>query len=95
MKSKEEHVWEELLAQSAPTFAGETSPPFGFTSRVLAALRDQSRQEAAWEAVGLRAIIASLAAVVGIALITFVLHDRDDLDPAVKSIALVENVQVS
>jgi hypothetical protein len=95
MKSREEKLWENLLAQSAPTFAGEVSPPYGFTTRVLAAVRDQHRQEAVWERVGRRAIIASLAAVVGIALVTFVRHDSDDLDPAVKSVALVENVQVS
>jgi hypothetical protein len=95
MKSKEENVWESLLAQSAPTFAGEVSPPYGLTTRVLAAVRERRQQEAIWERIGLRAIFASLTAVVGIALITFVLHDRDDLDPAMKSIAQVENVQVS
>jgi hypothetical protein len=95
MKSKEDMMWESLLAQSAPTFAGETTPPYGLTTRVLAAVRDLQQQEAVWERVGLRAIFVSLAAVVGIALLTFVRHDSDDLDPAVKSVALVENVQVS
>jgi len=95
MKSREDQLWESLLAQSAPTFAGEVSPPYGLTTRVLAAVREQHQQEAVWERVGRRAIFASLAAVVGIALITFIRHDSDDLDPAVKSIAQVENAQVS
>jgi len=95
MKSKEDMMWENLLAQSAPTFNAEVTPPYGLTTRVLAAVREQQQQEAVWERVGRRAIFASLAAVVGIALLTFVRHDSDDLDPAVKSVALVENVQVS
>jgi hypothetical protein len=95
MKSKEDQVWENLLAQSASSFDGETTPPYGLTTRILAAAREQRQQEALWERVGRRAIFASLAAVVGIALITFVRHDSDDLDPAVRSVALVENVQVS
>jgi hypothetical protein len=95
MKSKEDTTWEHLLARSAPTFVGETTPPFGLATRVLAAARDQRQQEAVWDRVGRRAIFTSLAAVVGIALLTFVRHDSDDLDPAVKSVALVEDIQVS
>jgi len=95
MKSKEDMMWESLLAKSAPAFAGEATPPYGLTTRILSAVREQQQQQAAWERMGLRAIFASLAAVVGIALLTFVRHDPDDLDPAVKSVALVENVQVS
>ena len=95
MKSKEDMMWESLLAKSALTYTGEATPPYGLTTRILALVRDQKQQEAVWERVGRRAIFASLAAVVGIALLTFVRHDSDDLDPAVKSVALVENVQVS
>ncbi len=95
MKSKEDMMWESLLAKSAPTFAGKTTPPYGLTTRILASVRDQRQQEVIWERVGRRAIFAALAAVVGIALLTFVRHDSDDLDPAVKSVALVEDVQVS
>jgi hypothetical protein len=65
--------------------------------RVLAALRDQQRQQAMWERTGRRAIFASLAAVLGMALFTFITSQRqsNDLDPGVQSLALVENVQVS
>jgi hypothetical protein len=97
MKTREDHVWESLLTASAPAFAVATEPPFGLATRVLAALRDQQRQEAAWERTGLRAILASIATVTGLALVTFAVtqHQSDDLDPGVQSMALVENVQVS
>jgi hypothetical protein len=97
MNMKEDHVWESLLAQSRPAFAGETDIPFGLTTRVLAALRDQQKQEAVLERTGRRAIFASLAAVLGMALFTFFMahHQADETDPGVQSMALVENVQVS
>ena len=97
MNMKEDHVWESLLAQSTPAFAGATEVPFGLPTRVLAAWREQRGQEAMWERTGRRAIFASLAAVLGLALVTFITvrHQSDDLDPGVQSLALVENVQVS
>jgi hypothetical protein len=97
MNMKEDRVWESLLAQSAPAFAGETDVPFGLPTQVLAALRDQQRQQAMWERTGRRAIFASLAAVLGMALFTFITSQRqsNELDPGVQSMALVENVQVS
>jgi hypothetical protein len=97
MNMKEDHVWESLLTQSTPAFACETDVPFGLSTRVLAALRDQQGREAMWERTGHRAIFASLAAVLGMAVFTFVMarHQSDELDPGVQSLALVENVQVS
>jgi hypothetical protein len=97
MKTREDHVWESLLTQSTPAFAGAIEPPFGLATRVLAGLRDQQRQEAAWERTGLRAIFASLVTVAGLALVTVVVtqHQSGDVDPGVQSMALVENVQVS
>lgn len=97
MKTREDHVWESLLLQSAPAFTGETVPPFGFSTRMLAGLRDQQRQEASWERTGLRAIFASLVAVAGLALVTIVMADyqSNKIDPGVQSLALVEHLQVS
>jgi hypothetical protein len=94
---KEDNVWDSLLAQSLPAYAGETDIPFGLSTRVLANLREQQRQEGALERTGRRAIFASLAAVLGLALFTFFMahHEADDTDPGVQSLALVENVQVS
>jgi hypothetical protein len=97
MNMKEDRVWESLLTQSTPAFAAETEVPFGLPTRVLAALRDRQGQEAMWDRIGHRAILASLGAVLGLALLTFVVarEQSDDLDPGVQSLALVENVQVS
>ena len=97
MSTKDEQFWQALLAQSAPAFAGETEPPYGFTTRILAAARDEKRQEKAMERVGLRALFASLAVVTLTAVVTigWQMQDSRDLDPGVKSLALVENFQVS
>jgi CRISPR/Cas system endoribonuclease Cas6 (RAMP superfamily) len=97
MSIKEEEIWRALLAQSAPAFAGETEPPYGFTGRVLARARAERQQKNAFERMGLRAIMASLGVVacLGVVTIGLQMQDREDVDPAIKSMALVENVQVS
>jgi hypothetical protein len=95
---KEDQTWRDLLAQSGHTFAGETEPPFGFATRLLAAVREERRQQAALERMGWRAILASLAMVVVAGALTAGLQiagDPEDPEPGVKSMALVENVQVS
>jgi hypothetical protein len=58
MNTREDNVWKSLLAQSAPTFAGDMTPPLGLAARILAGAREARVQEAAWERVGLRAILA-------------------------------------
>jgi hypothetical protein len=97
MKTKEDFVWESLLAQSAPAFAAETTPPFGLTTRVLAAVREERQQAAAGDRVGRRAIWASLIAVLVLGAVTVARHQprQDDVDLPVRNLALVENVQVS
>jgi hypothetical protein len=97
MKTREDNVWKSLLTQSAPAFAADVELPFGLATRVLAGVRHQHRQEAAWERTGLRAIFASLAAVVGLALFTFVVerHRSNEIDPGIPSLAVVENLPVS
>ncbi len=96
MKTKEDRVWESLLAQSAPAFAAETTPPFGLATRVLAGVRDERQQVATWDRVGRRAIWASLTAVLIMGAVTMARHERhDDVDPTVRNLALVENVPVS
>jgi len=97
MKTREDHVWESLLTQSTPAFAADIEPPFGLATRVLAGVRDQQRQEAAWERTGLRAVFASLAAVLGLALFTFVVerHRSNEIDPGIPGLAVVENLPVS
>jgi uncharacterized membrane protein len=95
MNTQEDNVWKSLLAQSAPTFAGAMTPPLGLAARVLAQTRDARVQEAAWERVGLRAILASLAAVGVLAAVTLSSWHRDDVDVPVRGLAAIEDMQVS
>jgi hypothetical protein len=95
MNTREENVWKSLLAQSAPTFAGDGAPPPGLATRVLAHAREARAQEATWERIGLRAIFASLALVVVMTAVTFANLRADDADAPVRGLAQLENVQVS
>lgn len=96
MSQQEDQTWRILLEQSAPTFAGPAEPPYGLATRVLAAARDRQRRQEVVERIGLRAIFASLALVAITGVLTLSLHPAGDGDdPAVRSMALVENVQVS
>jgi hypothetical protein len=95
MKSREDIVWESLLAKSAPAFAAEGTPPFGLATRVLAAVREERQQTAVWDLVGRRAILASLTAVLAIGALTVVRHQDNDVDIQVKNLALVETAPVS
>ena len=97
MSTKEDNLWASLLAQSAPTFTGDAEPPYGLATRVMAGVREEKRQQDALERIGLRAIFASLAVVACTAVLTigFQMGDSEDLDPGVKSLALVEKLQVS
>jgi hypothetical protein len=95
MNTREDNVWKSLLAQSATTFDGNLAPPFGLAARVLAGVRETRVQEAAWERIGLRAIFASLVAVAVMTAVTFAKVGHDDTDAPVRSLAQLENVQVS
>jgi hypothetical protein len=95
--TREDEKWQLLLSRCAPTFAGETTPPYGFITGTMAQLRTEKRQEEELERIGWRALLASLATLMAIATLTAGLHlrDRNDLEPGVKSIIEVENVPVS
>ena len=95
MNTREDIVWKSLLAQSAATFDGGMTPPLGLAARVLAGVRETRVREAAWERIGLRAIFASLVAVVVMTVVTFAQVGRDDADAPVRSLAQLENVPVS
>lgn len=89
--------WQQLVALSAPTFLGVTNPPYGFTTATLARLREESRQTAMIERIGLRAIFASLGMLV---LAAGILEGArymttSDLEPGLNNIVQVENVAVS
>ncbi len=95
--NKHDQHWQNLVALSAPTFTGDDAPPFGFATRMLARLRDESRQREAVERVGFRALFVSIAvlAVTTGALVAFDSLDRGDLEPGVSSLVQVDNVPVS
>jgi hypothetical protein len=93
-----DQIWKNLLAQSAPTFAGEAEPPYGFVTSTLAALRVESRQEREIERIGWRAVMASLAALgVAAALtLTVSLHNQGpDFEPGVRGLVQMDNLPYS
>ncbi len=93
----EDGHWQNLLAASAPAFAGETEIPYGLTTRVLARLREETRQQDLMERIGLRALLASLAMLVAAGALTVALQDsnRTDLEPGLRSIVQVQDVPLS
>ena len=91
-------TWMKLLARSAPTFAGDATPPYGFVTSALAGLRAERRQQRELERIGWRALLASLAALAVAAALTVTLGLRDqnsDFDPGVRSLVQVDNLPYS
>jgi hypothetical protein len=97
MNLNEDEKWQGLLLRSAPTFAGEAAPPYGFITGVLAQLRAEKRQQEEFERIGWRALLASLAALAIAATVTLSVdfRDRGDFEPGVRSLVQLENIQVS
>jgi hypothetical protein len=89
--------WKYLLTLSAPTFAREAVPPYGFTTSLLSRLREQERETELAERIGLRALFASLVALVvaGVLAVSASYRNQSDLEPGVRSIVQVENVPLS
>lgn len=96
---KEDEKWQALLSMSAPTFAGENTPPYGFITRTVSQLKAQRKQQELVERIGLRAFLASLAILFASACVTLSLSlhqpGRGDLEPGIGSLIQVENFQVS
>ena len=93
-----EKIWMNLLVQSAPTFAAETAPPYGFMTSTLAALRAESRQQREFERIGWRALLASLAALGVAAVLTLTVSLRNqgtDFDPGVRGLVQMDNLPYS
>ena len=99
MNANQDNKWQPLLALSAPTFAEESAPPYGFMTGTLAQLRLERMQEQQLGRLCRRAIFASLAALVAAAGVTVGVHRHlnqgDDLDPGMRGLIQVENVQAS
>jgi hypothetical protein len=99
MNTNQDNKWEALLALSAPTFAGESTLPYGFITSTLAQLRREQRQEQQLGRLCWRAIFVSLVALVVSAGVTISVHRHfsrgDDLDPGMGRLIQMENVQAS
>lgn len=98
MNTPNQDKWQQLLAVSAPTFAGEATPPFGFITSTLASLRAERRQAEEFERIGWRAVLASLAAMVVAAAVTFSVNlqsNGNDFDPGDRSLIQIQNISVS
>ncbi len=77
-------TWKNLLVQSAPTFEPELTPPYGFVTSTLAAMRAEGRQQREFERIGVRALWAALAALGVAAAVTVTVNlrqDNTDFDP--------------
>ena len=97
MKTREEEKWHNLLGQSAPTFAGETEPPYGFVTGMLGRFRAAERQREEAERIGWRALLASLVTLAAVVTLTvgLQLHDRNEIDPGVRSIIEIQNAPIA
>ena len=90
--------WQHLLALSAPTFAGDASPPYGFVTSTLTRLNLENQQLKEIERIGWRALLASLAALALAAAVTVTIDFKKpalDLEPGEKSLIQMENISIS
>jgi hypothetical protein len=89
--------WENLLAMSAATFEPPAEPAFGLATAVLARLREDELSQALAERIGLRAIFASVGALVLVFLfsVTAQHFQQNDFEPGLRSIVQVQNVPLS
>ncbi len=99
MNTNYDNKWQTLLALSAPTFAGESSLPYGFMTSTLAQLRRERQQDRQLGRICWRAIFASLIVLAVSAGVTVGVHrhvnNGDDLDPGMRNVIAVENVPAS
>lgn len=95
--NQEDNRWQKLLELAAPTFAGETEPPYGFITSTVARLKAERAGREIMERIGLRALFAALAVLAAAGGISFgiQMQDRLDFDPGTRSIILEDNVSIS
>jgi hypothetical protein len=94
----EDNLWHNLVVMSAPAYAdAAASPPYGFTTRLLARLQAEERQQELMERIGLRAIFASLGILALTAAFTFGWGHthRSDLEPGLGGILQSADVPLS
>ncbi|MCE0483476.1 MAG: hypothetical protein LV479_04470 [Methylacidiphilales bacterium] len=88
MNTNSDLKWKSLLAHSAPTFAIDAMPPYGFITSMLTRMETEKRQQEMMEKIGLRAIFASLGALAVVVTITVSLNLKaaPDLEPGMRGI---------
>jgi len=94
---QDDKTWQALLAHSAPTFTGETTPPFGFVTSTLTKLRAEKGEKELLEKIGLRALFASLCVLIAVTGFSagLQMRDRFDIDPGLRSIISVDRVTIA
>lgn len=97
MNNSQDRKWQDLLARCAPTFAAESSPPYGLLTSTLARLSSARCQQLELERLGCRALFASLALLVAVVGFTvgLQLQEPGDLEPGVRNLAEVENIALN
>jgi hypothetical protein len=97
MNNLHDEKWHRLLACSEPTFQAEVTPPYGFITAAMGKLRSEQRQQQEIERIGWRALLASLAALIIAATVTFSTYQdpSSDFEPGVKGLVQMENIPVS
>jgi hypothetical protein len=99
MNNPQDDHWRNLVALSAPAYpaAGE-APPYGFTTRMIARLRTEDRQQESMERIGLRAIFAAFAILVVTGVFTLGLNksqNNGDLEPGLRGFLQAANAPLS
>lgn len=98
MNTLEDKKWQSLLKISAPTFAGDTEPPYGLVTQTLARLKAENREQEAFERIGWRALLASLAALAIAVTVTLSVDFTprgNEFEPGVKSLIQMDNISIS
>ncbi len=98
MNNPEDHTWLNLAAIGAPAYsAAGPQPPYGFTTRVLARLRAEQREQKLAERIGLRAIFAAFAIllVTGVFAVDRHASDRSDLEPGLRGFVQAADLPLS
>jgi hypothetical protein len=98
MNTQDDKHWQSLASLSLPAYTGDGKAPYGLVTRTLARLRDEKRQQEVLERIGLRAILAALAALAITTCVTLTLQwslNTGDLDPGTNSLMQVATVQIS
>lgn len=87
--------WLNLLQQSAPTFAGEATPPYGFMTSTLARLRTEKRDRDVLEKIGFRALFAAFAILVATAGVTAGMQLQAHFNPSLNGFSQTDDSLIS